>query len=196
MKKRDKRGQELSIGTLVLIVLGIIVLVLLILGFSIGWESLFSKIGIFQGNDLASVVTACNLATSSSSQTSYCEFKKAKINGVSQYVNCEDSRVADELESKLEACNTNIIEAECIKVAKAEKITTTIGKDSYNGQSCYDVLKFAMDPSPVNCDSITRKTKDGKTISAEAKDASCPAEKVNVAYLIEKKDKKCCIAVE
>lgn len=105
MVRLNKRGQELSIGTLVLIVLGIIVLVLLVLGFSIGWDNLFRKIGIFQGNDIASVVTACNVAVSSQSQASYCEFKKINVDGETEYVNCEDGRVGGQIQSKLNSCD-------------------------------------------------------------------------------------------
>ena len=100
----NKRGQELSVATLILIVLGIILLVLLVLGFSIGWDNLFRKIGIFQGSDISSVVTACNVAVSSNSQASYCEFKKVEIDGEDQYINCEDGRVSGQLKSKLTSC--------------------------------------------------------------------------------------------
>jgi len=103
-KRLNKRGQELSIGTLILIVLGIVVLVLLILGFSIGWEKLFGIIGIYQGSDLTSIVSACNIAVSSQSKASYCEFKRVTLDDTDQYVNCEDSRVVGELNEKLDAC--------------------------------------------------------------------------------------------
>ena len=103
----NKRGQELSIGTLILIVLGIIVLVLLVLGFSIGWENLFSKIGIFQGSDLSSMVTACKVAVSSKSDASYCEFKKVKLDdGKVHEINCQYSNVQS-------ALGSNVLSGEC-----------------------------------------------------------------------------------
>lgn len=105
----NKKGQELSIGTLVLIVLGVIVLVLLVLGFSIGWENLFSKIGIVQGSDLSSMVAACKVAVASQSQGSYCEFKIVNINSEKGYLNCEDSRVV--LENKLQSCDIGGVKA-------------------------------------------------------------------------------------
>ncbi len=92
-KRINKIGQDMSIGTLILIVLGIIVLVLLVLGFSIGWENLFSKIGIFQGSDLSSMVTACKVAAASDSKTSFCECKSVKIDGAPSKINCGDSKV-------------------------------------------------------------------------------------------------------
>ena len=84
----NEKAQELSIGTLILIVLGIIVLVLLVLGFSIGWENLFSKIGIAQGSDLSAMVAACKVAIASDSKVSFCECKKVKISGESKPMNC------------------------------------------------------------------------------------------------------------
>ena len=49
VNRLNNKGQDLSIGTLILIVLGIVVLVLLILGFSMGWGNLWQKIDIFGG---------------------------------------------------------------------------------------------------------------------------------------------------
>ncbi len=84
----EKRGQELSIGTLVIIVIGVIVLVLLILGFSIGWENLFAKVGIVSGNDLSAMVAACKVAVASDSKASFCECKNVRINGPATKINC------------------------------------------------------------------------------------------------------------
>ncbi len=93
----NKRGQELSIGTLVLIVLGVIVLVLLVLGFSMGWQNLFSKIGIYQGSDLSSMVAACKVAVASQSTVSYCEFKSVRLSDGKKEINCEYNDVEKEL---------------------------------------------------------------------------------------------------
>ena len=92
----NKRGQELSIGTLVLIVLGVIVLVLLILGFSVGWENLFSKIGITTGSDLSAMVAACKVAAAANSKVDFCDYKKVKIDGVVNEINCGDDNVVSQ----------------------------------------------------------------------------------------------------
>jgi len=90
----SKRGQELSIGTLILIIIGVIVLVLLVLGFSMGWGDLFSKVGIFQGSDMSSMITACGVAVSSQSLESYCECKMVKLDDKTKVkINCADKRV-------------------------------------------------------------------------------------------------------
>ncbi len=135
-KRFHKRGQDLSIGTLILIVLGIVVLVLLILGFSLGWSNLWEKINIFQGgSSIESVVQACNIAVSSQATYSYCNtFHKIKIDGVTEYVNCLDSRVQLGLGEKLECGNVaDLIREKCesLKLTAEQK-----RKVKVNGASC------------------------------------------------------------
>ena len=71
MKEMNKKGAEMTIGTIVIIVLAIAVLVFLIFGFTTGWSNLWERIGIYGGagsniNDLA---TAC--AASCAQQDAY-----------------------------------------------------------------------------------------------------------------------------
>ena len=122
----NKKAQDLSIGTLILIVLGIIVLVLLILGFSMGWGNLWEKINIFGGggSSIESEISACNLAVTSNSKYSYCEnFQKIKIDGKTEYLNCQDGRVEPNLNSKLTCDKTTAqyIEAKCDSLSAADR---------------------------------------------------------------------------
>jgi len=112
VNKLNKRGQDLSIGTLILIVLGIVVLVLLILGFSMGWENLWEKINIFGGgSSISTVVTACDGAALQNNEYGYCQdFKKVKVDGKTQYMNCEDTRIQNSLDNKL-ICNQDDVKA-------------------------------------------------------------------------------------
>ena len=71
----DKRGQNLTLGTIILIVLGVAVLIFLIFGFSTGWTNLWGKITSFTGG-AANVDTtrqACTLACNSESEYDYCD---------------------------------------------------------------------------------------------------------------------------
>ncbi len=70
----SKRGQEMSISTLVLIVLAIIVLVLVVIGFTGGWSNLWDRISNLGGSkeNVQLVVQACEIACSSDSQYDYC----------------------------------------------------------------------------------------------------------------------------
>ena len=109
MKMVNKKAQDLSIGTLILIVLGIVVLVLLILGFSLGWSNLWQKINIFGGSSsIGDIVTACNLAATSQNNYDYCQnFRQIKVNGATEYLNCQDGRVVGQLNTQL-TCSTEI----------------------------------------------------------------------------------------
>lgn len=98
----NKKGQEMSVTTLILIVMGVVLLVLLVLGFSMGWTNLWAKINIFQGGTtLDSAVQACKISVSSDASASFCEFKLVTIDGVKQYVNCQDSSIASKLDKNL-----------------------------------------------------------------------------------------------
>ena len=112
MKRMDKRGQELSVGTLILIVLGIVLLVLLILGFSLGWSNLWEKINIFgSGTSLESVAQKCSLAVPSNSLVSYCEtYSQVTVDGKKRYINCEYPKLS--LDKKL-TCAAGKDETKC-----------------------------------------------------------------------------------
>lgn len=131
----NKRAQDLSIGTLVLIVLGIIVLVLLILGFSMGWSNLWEKINIFQGgSSLDEKATTCGVAANSNGATRFCEFSQVKVSGKTEFLNCLDTRVDAQLDKRLECKNAtgsvltgaqSAIEY-CISRNATSKITTPV----------------------------------------------------------------------
>ncbi len=72
--RMNKKGAELAIGTIVIIVLALIVLVVIALGFTSGWKNLWSRVNLFGGGStLASVGQACQIACSSQDQTSFCK---------------------------------------------------------------------------------------------------------------------------
>ena len=56
----DKRGQGLQVSTIILIVLGIAVLVVLVLGFTMGWNKLFPFLS--PENNVETIVTQCREA--------------------------------------------------------------------------------------------------------------------------------------
>ena len=65
----SKRGQELSTNAIVLIVIGIIVLVVLILGFTIGWDKLLP---FFSTNNVQNLQTTCSSACATGNSYDYC----------------------------------------------------------------------------------------------------------------------------
>jgi hypothetical protein len=74
----NKKGQELTLGTVILIVLGIAVLVFLIFGFSTGWGNLWDKITNFSGGkvNLDTVRQGCELACAEASIDDFCVLER------------------------------------------------------------------------------------------------------------------------
>lgn len=71
----DKMGQQMTLGTIIAIVLGVAVLVFLIFGFSTGWNNLWDRITAFTGggSNVDTVVQACALACSTQSESGFCD---------------------------------------------------------------------------------------------------------------------------
>jgi hypothetical protein len=70
----NKRGQGLSTNAIVLIILGVLVLALLILGFSIGWAKIFPFLS--PGNNVDDIISQCKVACASDSSYNYCTLNK------------------------------------------------------------------------------------------------------------------------
>lgn len=70
---QNKRGQGLSTNAIILIILGVVVLVVLIIGFTVGWGTIapwMSK------NNVNTIVTQCKITCSTNSLHSYCSKKR------------------------------------------------------------------------------------------------------------------------
>jgi hypothetical protein len=66
---KNRRGQGLSTNAIVLIILAVVVLIVLILGFTMGWDRLAPWLS---SNNVDDVVTACNVACSTGATYDYC----------------------------------------------------------------------------------------------------------------------------
>ncbi len=85
----SKRGQGLSTNAIILIILGVVVLVVVILGFTIGWE----KIAPFlKTNNVETIKTSCSVACSTGSTYDFCTLNRTlKADGLPPVG--EDSKV-------------------------------------------------------------------------------------------------------
>ncbi len=74
MRKINKKGAEMAIGTLVIIVLAILVLVLIAFGFGTGWANLWGKMKEFFGGgvNIDSIKSACLVACQTQQTQDYC----------------------------------------------------------------------------------------------------------------------------
>jgi len=66
----NKKAQGLSVTTIILIVLGLIVLVLLILGFTLGWSNL--RDFVIKPNNVDTIVQQCGIACNTDQKFAYC----------------------------------------------------------------------------------------------------------------------------
>src|SRR4030042_200589 len=95
---KNKKGAEMTIGTIIVIILALVVLVILIYGFSTGWSNLWEKINVFGGgkSNVQTIIQACQLACTTSSDYNYCKTQKLieDANGdgkmATRSVNCEN----------------------------------------------------------------------------------------------------------
>lgn len=65
----NKRGQGMSTNAIILIILGIVVLVVLILGFTIGWNKILP---ILSSNNVDTLVAGCDAACLTGSSYDFC----------------------------------------------------------------------------------------------------------------------------
>lgn len=142
MDKRlmNKRGQDLTIGTLILIVLGVVVLVLLIIGFTRGWDFIFGKFDVAPGQDLQAVQKACELSEQADLRIDYCTFKEIEFQGDTEYVNCMDDRIGvdstmncEGLPTGAEYCASRIDSSDFSEAKVNGKICNTFSCDELGG---------------------------------------------------------------
>jgi len=75
----DKRGQGLSTNAIVLIVLGVVVLVILIVGFTVGWKNLAPWLS---ADNVDTIKNQCSTACATNSVYDYCtKERELKVEG-------------------------------------------------------------------------------------------------------------------
>ena len=85
---KSRRGQGLSVNAIIMIVLGVVVLAVLALGFTMGWKNIAPWIGA--GNNVDNIVTACSVAGNTQSKYDFCTVKRElkTEDGTFKDVNC------------------------------------------------------------------------------------------------------------
>jgi hypothetical protein len=65
----NKRGQELSTNTIILIILGLAILVVLVIGFTIGWQKILPWLS---SSNVDTIVNQCKASCTTSDVYGYC----------------------------------------------------------------------------------------------------------------------------
>lgn len=82
----NNRGQGMSTNTIILLVLGLVILVVLILGFTMGWSKLAPWLS---SDNVDTIVNSCNAACSTNSVYDYCtKQRELKADGVRVETSC------------------------------------------------------------------------------------------------------------
>ena len=76
--EKNSRGQGMSTTTIVLLVLGLIILVVLILGFTVGWQNFAPWLST---NNIDSIKTACSVACSTGGIFDFCTLNRTVRDG-------------------------------------------------------------------------------------------------------------------
>lgn len=85
----NKKAQGMSISTIILLILGLVILVVLILGFTMGWSKLLPWIST---NNIDTIKTSCGTACSMTNQYDFCSVKRTVKDGVNDKfeASCQD----------------------------------------------------------------------------------------------------------
>ena len=80
---QNKRGQGLSTSAIVLIILGVLILVVLAIGFFAGWRTILPWIN--KDNNVEQVVRACEIACSTNVVFDYCSKNIELVDGDNKF---------------------------------------------------------------------------------------------------------------
>jgi hypothetical protein len=135
---QNKKGQEgITIGTLLLIVLGVVVVVVLIIGFTKGFGFIFGKQEILPLQQTQAIAKSCELSATNALAIDFCAELKMASKG--NYVTCSYDAIKKTLSPDLQT-----------------KITCDPSMNDLLVQKCKD-----LKPGPTNSLTIYTSTKFG-----------------------------------
>lgn len=110
-----KKGQELSTNAMILIILGVIILVILIIGFTMGW-TIFS--GWIPSNNVKTIVNVCEVACSTNGIYDFCSVQRKLNDGKSEIeTNCATFSVFSEYSKYgIKKCDSIDCDFECSEI--------------------------------------------------------------------------------
>ena len=140
----NKKGQGMSTSTIILLVLGLIVLVVLSLGFYMGWQ----KFGnILQSSNVDDIVTECATSCSMNSKYDFCTATKELVDADKNKVKTSCLVFATEPSMKdygVANCPTITCDKTCESIKIDDKSGSLVADTTL---STYDVSSIAMDIS-------------------------------------------------
>ncbi len=97
----SKKAQGLSINTIVLLILAVLVMVLIIAGFTMGWDKLFERLkgSTVTSSNIDAIVQACMLKCTTQQTYEFCNAKNV-VKGISELSRAE-GYTCNELKTEL-----------------------------------------------------------------------------------------------
>ena len=78
----NKRGQGMSTNTIILLILGIVILVVLVLGFAIGWDKMVPWLS---KDNVSTIVNQCETACTTGDTYGFCTKDRTLNDGTNKY---------------------------------------------------------------------------------------------------------------
>ncbi len=112
---KNKKGQGLSTNAIILIILGVVVLVLLIIGFTVGWNTLLPWLN---QDNVETIVQQCNAACVTGSKYDFCSKERELNDGENKLSgNCATFSVISEYSKYgVESCSSVNCDFECTSI--------------------------------------------------------------------------------
>jgi hypothetical protein len=91
------RKGDVTITTVILIILGLAVLIFLIIGFTKGFDFFFGKFDDAPGSALETVAQSCKIAAEANLLIDFCRYRVVEVNGKDNLLNCRHPTVLESL---------------------------------------------------------------------------------------------------
>jgi len=152
----NKRGQGLSTNAIILIILGVAILVILIIGFTIGWSTL---VPFLRTDNVDTVVKSCETSCSTQSKFSYCsKVMELRTDGEEVDASCYLLEKLDRFKKYgLEPCSMN-----CGELGACADINYKVGSVTVPGK-----VQADCDATEFDISSLSNDEKDQKCCIAK-----------------------------
>ena len=129
------RKGDVTISTVILIVLGLVVLVMLIIGFTQGFDTIF---GIFDRapSELQTLASACEVYIQGNLAIDFCSYRITEVDGKDEIVNCRDPRIESIYKAKglnaLACTGQDKLQTICRQIPAGDKGTVKVNNVASN----------------------------------------------------------------
>ena len=129
----NKRGQGMSTSTIVLLILGIVVLVVLILGFTMGWSSIAPWLS---SSNVDSISTVCSVACSTGKTFDYCTASRELNTGEDTFTDVTCNYLSKERsELGIEECPEISCPQMIVELQEGETLEDKCQENQYEGET-------------------------------------------------------------